>query len=234
MTAQAYVVPFEEAESLAESVYLRLRDMLMGGAFAPHERIKVRELAQQMGTSETPVREALFMLAHDRAIEIKPRFFIRVARLTYAEYIEIRDIRLQLEPLAAEFALPRITVDEIAALEQIHAQLIEAEQSCDWQTALKANFDFHFSLYQRSGRSTLVGLLQSLWLRVGPMLSELYPSAPPQYVGQHQHEAILDALRDRDSHGLRAAVRMDLIEGGRNLRAHLQRIGQETGQHDEP
>jgi len=233
MTAQAYAASVEAAESLAEGVYFRLRDMLMRGEFAPHERVKVRDLAGRMGTSETPVREALFMLAHDRAIEIKPRFFIRVARLTYAEYLEIRDIRLQLEPLAAEFALSGIDPEAIAALEQIHAQLIQAERSRDWQTALKANFDFHFSLYQRSGRPTLVGVLQSLWLRVGPMLSELYPSAPPEYAEQHQHEAILNALRDRDSHGLRAAVRMDLIEGGRNLRNYLQRIEQETDHHDE-
>lgn len=230
MMAQVYAEPFEAAESLAESVYLRLRDMLMRGEFAPHERIKVRELARQMGTSETPVREALFMLAHDRAIEIKPRFFIRVARLTYAEYLEIRDIRLQLEPLAAEFALPNMGDSDVAALQSLHAELIEAERVGDWRTALKANSDFHFHLYQRSGRPTLVGLLQSLWLRVGPILSELYPSALPEYAGQHQHEAILNAIRERDSHGLRAAVRMDLIEGGRNLRAYLKQIDHGTGE----
>jgi len=228
MTALAYAAPYEEADSLAEVVYLRLRDMLMRGEFAPHERIKVRELAHRMGTSETPVREALFMLAHDRAIEIKPRFFIRVARLTYAEYLEVRDIRLELEPLAAEFSLPNLTADDIAELEQLHAQLTAAEKAGDWPTALKANFDFHFHIYHRSNRRTLVGVLQSLWLRVGPILSELYPSAPPEYAGQHQHEAILNALRDHDSHGLRAAVRMDLIEGGRNLRAYLQKVEQEA------
>ena len=60
-------------EPLSEVVYARLRRALMRAELKPHERLKVRDLAQQMGTSETPVREALFQLAHEGAIEIRPR-----------------------------------------------------------------------------------------------------------------------------------------------------------------
>lgn len=214
----------EPLESLSESVYARLRTALMRAELKPHERIKVRELARRMGTSETPVREALFMLAHEGAIEIKPRHYIRVRRLSLAEYEEMRDIRLSLEPMAAEQALPKVADGDIALLADHHQRLIAAEEAGDWPTALQANVDFHFGLYYRSGKPILIGLLESLWLRVGPLLSELYPTAPPEYAGRHQHEYVLDALRERDSHGLRSAIRMDLIEGGRNLRTHLRRL----------
>lgn len=211
----------DEALPLSEIVYAKLRQSLMRAELKPHERLKVRDLAQKMGTSETPVREALFQLAHEGAIEIRPRYYIRVRRLTLAEYTEIRDIRLQLEPLAAERALPHIddaAIDELAAT---HEALVAAEASGDWRTALQTNFDFHFGLYTRSGMPTLTEVLEGLWIRIGPLLSELYPDAHPTYSERHQHLNVLDALRARDAYALREAIRMDLMEGGRNLRQHL-------------
>ena len=207
--------------SLSEVVYARLRRALMRAEMKPHQRLKVRDLAQRMGTSETPVREALFQLAHEGAIEIRPRYYIRVRRLTLREYMDIRDIRMSLEPMAAERALPFIDdaiIDELAAT---HDALIAAEAAQDWPTALQTNFDFHFGLYVRSGMPTLTEVLESLWIRVGPLLSELYPDAHPTYAERHQHLNVLDALRARDAYALRQAIRMDLFEGGRNLRLHL-------------
>lgn len=206
---------------LSEFVYARLRRALMRAELKPHQRLKVRDLAQQMGTSETPVREALFQLAHEGAIEIRPRYYIRVRRLTLREYTEIRDIRMNLEPMAAERALPCIDDGVIDQLAATHDALVAAEAAHDWPAALQTNFDFHFGLYSRSGMSTLTEVLESLWIRVGPVLSELYPDAHPTYAERHQHLNVLDALRARDAYSLREAIRMDLIEGGRNLRQHL-------------
>lgn len=193
----------------------------MRAELKPHQRLKVRDLASQMGTSETPVREALFQLAHDGAIEIRPRYYIRVRRLSAAEYTEIRDIRMSLEPMAAERALPHIDDAVVDQLADAHDTLIAAETSGDWRTALQANFDFHFGLYTRSGMPTLTEVLEGLWIRIGPILSDLYPDAHPTYGERHQHLNVLDALRARDPYSLREAIRMDLFEGGRNLRRRL-------------
>ena len=214
----------DEAESLSRVVYSRLRDLLMRAELRPHQRLKVRDLSRQMGMSETPVREALFQLAHQGAIEIKPRFYIRVRRISSREYEDIRDIRLQLEPMAAERALPFLTDKDINKLEELHRSLVEAEAAGDWPTALRANLDFHFGLYYKSGMPTLVEVLEGLWIRIGPILSELYPSAVPTYGGRHGHENVLDALRSRSAFALREAIRMDLLEGGRKLRNHLKEV----------
>ncbi|MEP3326208.1 MAG: GntR family transcriptional regulator [Nitratireductor sp.] len=214
-------LPEEEALPLSEIVYAKLRRSLMRAEMKPHERLKVRDLAQKMGTSETPVREALFQLAHEGAIEIRPRYYIRVRRLSAAEYTDIRDIRMKLEPLAAERALPHIDDAAIDALALTHDALVEAEATGDWHTALQSNFDFHFGLYSRSGMQTLTEVLEGLWIRIGPLLSDLYPHAHPTYAERHQHINVLDALRARDAYALREAIRMDLVEGGRNLRQHL-------------
>ncbi|MEQ8813494.1 GntR family transcriptional regulator [Thalassobaculum sp.] len=208
--------------SLSEQVYGRLRTALMRAELKPDQRLKIRDLAAKLGTSETPVREAIFQLAREGALEIKPRYFVRVRRLSLSQYLENRDIRLQLEPLAAERALPHIRPEDIDQLARLHAKLIAAEQSRDYPTALEANFDFHFGLYWRSAMPTLIELLESLWIRVGPLLNELYPHGHPTYDGPHQHEVVLDALRRRDGYMLREAIRQDLLEGGRNFLRHLE------------
>jgi len=222
--ADADPIPEDDRDDggpLSEVVYAKLRSALMRGEMAPHQRLKVRELALEMGTSETPVREALFQLAHEGAIEIRPRYYIRVRRLTAKEYLELRDIRLQLEPLAAERALPHIDAAVIDELSAIHDALVVAEATGDWHAAAVTNFDFHFGLYSRSGMLSLTRVLESLWITLGPILKELYPDAAPAYSERHQHLNVIDALRARDAYALREAIRMDLVEGGRNLVQHL-------------
>lgn len=211
-----------EMTSLSTQVYDRLRTALMSGDLKPDQRLKIRELAAKMGTSETPVREAIAQLSRDGAIEVKPRYFVRVRRLDLTEYLEIRDIRLNLEPLAAERALPHITSSDIAELTNAHRRLIEAEQRQDWQIAVQCNFEFHFGLYWRAPMPNLISILEALWVRIGPLLSELYPDAHPTYAERHQHENILTALRTGDVYGLREAIRQDLIEGGRKLLRQIE------------
>lgn len=212
---------------LAEEVYSRLRLSLMRAELLPHQRLKVRDLARSMGTSETPVREALVQLARDGAVEIKPRFYIRVRRLSFADYVDIRDIRLELEPMAAERAMSNMRSDDLARLEGFHDILVDAESRHDWRAALEANRAFHFEIFEQARMPALLQVLERLWMRVGPMLSELYPNALPFYPDGHQHVAILHALKKREAYALRMAVRLDLVEGGRNL---LRRLSEREGQ----
>lgn len=216
-----------QSQSLADQAYRTLRRLLMRGELRPHQRLKMRELAALLGTSETPVREAIFQLARDGAVEIKPRYFVRVRRLTLAQYLEIRDIRLHLEPFAAERALPHITKADIRALEECHEKLVAAEATGRFREALDANFDFHFGIYWKSDMPIVINVLESLWMQVGPLLTELYPSAPPTYPDRHQHENILMALERGDSYQLREAIRLDMIEGGRKLLQHLEAASRE-------
>lgn len=213
-----------ETQSRSDRVYAQLRDRLMRGLFRPHQRLRVRELATALGTSETPVREAIFQLVRDGALELKPHHYIRVRRLSLAEYLELREIRLMLEPLAAAKAMAHIDGSDIERLAGIHASLIAGERARSYDAAVRANFDFHFGIYRRSAMPQLIELLESLWMRVGPLLNHLYPHGHPTYVGRHQHENVLDALGARDEAALCQAIRQDLIEGGRKFISHLEQL----------
>lgn len=213
-----------DGKSRTDRVYHQLRDRLMRGIFKPHQRLRISELSQAFGTSETPVREAIFQLIRDGAVEAKTHSYYRVRKLSVAEYLERREIRLLLQPLAARRALEHITESDIDLLERMHAKLVAAEAAKDYETAVRANFDFHFGLYRLSKMPALIGMIENLWIQHGPMLNYLYPEGHPTYAREHQHVYMLRAMRARDAEALCEGVRQDLIEGGAKFLAYLEEL----------
>jgi hypothetical protein len=144
-----------------------------------------------------------------------PRCITHTECASLREYLELREIRLLLEPHAAAEALPQINDEFIAQLEECHALLVQAEQDKDYPAALLANYEFHFSVYRRSNMPELIQILEKL-------LTLLYPSGHPTYDGPHQHLNVLAALKARDASALAEAFRSDLIEGGRSFVGYLE------------
>lgn len=204
-------------ESLTAQVHGQLREALMAGRFWPGQRLRIRELAEAMGVSDTPVREAIMQLVREGGLTMRASQSITVVKLSLARYFELREIRFLLEGMAAAKAAPLLKPSDIATLEDLHADLIAAEARGAAEAATIANFRFHFLIYRASQAVDLVGILESCWLRNGPLLKLLYPHAPPTYAGPHQHLAILDALRRRDGEAAAQAIRDDIIEGGNRL-----------------
>ena len=225
--------PVLERTNLASQIYEHLREQLMSATFQPGQRLKIRDLAKQLGTSETPVREALIQLVRDRALEMKEGYFIKVRQLSLAEYIELRDIRLVLEPLAAERAVPHLDAALIKQLTETQRKLVLAEKAKDYRAALQHNFDLHFDIYRRSGMPHLTALLDRIWMQVGPTMNFMYPHGHPQYDGQHQHNNLLRGLQQRDVQVVRDAIRDDLIEGGRGFVRVLEEIEKDPKRGEE-
>jgi DNA-binding GntR family transcriptional regulator len=204
-------------DSLTSRVHADLRTGLLHGRFRPGQRLKIRELAAAMDVSETPVREAVMQLVREGGLEMRTGSAIRVRRLSLGDYLELRRIRILLEGLAAEGAARRATPSAIAALAAHHERLVRAEETGDWPTALEANFRFHHGLWDLAAMPNLLGILEGIWLRNGPLVTLLYPDARPRYDGRHQHLNVLDGLAARRPAQVRKAIRDDLMEGGRAL-----------------
>lgn len=204
-------------DSLTARVYQELRQALMEGRFRPGHRFKIRQLAQTMGVSETPIREALMQLVRERVLDMQAARSIAVARLTSRQYQELRAIRLLLEGCAAEQAASRITDAEISRLRTFHDTLAAAERDGEWRKAVEANWHFHHTIYQAAEMPELLAMIETIWLRNGPLLNMLYPRAVPTYRGRHQHLNVIDGLAARDPRAVKRAIRADLLEGGARL-----------------
>ena len=94
--------------NLASRVYSEIRESLIAGRYMPSHRLRISETAQQLGTSDTPVREALLRLVSEHALEMETSKQIAVPALGLARYVEIRTVRLALESAAVEIAAVNI------------------------------------------------------------------------------------------------------------------------------
>jgi DNA-binding GntR family transcriptional regulator len=212
-------VPFAPItrDNLTGRVYQALRTALMEGRLWPGQRLKIRELAAALRVSETPVREAVMQLVSERGLEMQANRAITVGRLSLAQYTELRRIRLELEGLAAAEAGPRATDAIVAQLEALNAAMFAAQDAQDWPEAVRLNWRFHHRVYRTAAMPELLGLIETLWLRNGPLLNYQYPHAPPTYPGRHRHLDVIDAMRARNPDAARAAVIADTTEGGATL-----------------
>jgi len=220
----AKVEPVEQG-SLSARTYLRLREALIAGSFAPGTRLLMADLAERLGTSVTPVREACFRLVSEQALELRSGRFINVPELTRSRYWQIRLIRIALEGLAAELAAGEVTNKQVEQLEKLHRRFAKSEAAGDAENARVANYEFHFGVYRLSGMDMLVAQIESLWVSMGPILNVYYHWIDNDYVGAEEHLHLLEALRRRDGKAARAAIEKDIVRGGMNLLRYFDAHG---------
>ena len=204
-------------DTLTDQAYQALRHSLMTGALLPEQTLTVRNVAEEMGVSLTPVREAVQRLVVEHGLEVVNGRTIRVPRLDVETYREILKIRMELESLAAKEAAPRISNEEIERLDGVMQAHVAAIRAGDAHRTLLENTEFHLSIYRASGQPILVRMIESLWLRVGPTLNLLFPQYCGSLTGHETHLVAVDALRRRDGDALGQAMRDDLTHGSRFL-----------------
>ena len=201
-----------EHENLGDTVYARLSEALVKGRFAPGERLTIRDLAQSLGTSVTPVRDAILRLIQDEALVQKSAREVRVPIITLERYREIRQIRLKLEGLAAREAALKATAKDIERLRDLIARNESAIADRNWTEALELNQTFHFALADIGNMVVLRGILNRLWLQMGPLIAESYHEGGRAMIDNHH--AVFAAIDKGDADAAERAIIADITEGG--------------------
>lgn len=193
-------------------VYQLLRTNLLCGKIAPGIPLTIRGLAEVLGVSPMPVREALHRLACEGAVEAKNNRRIIVPMMTAEKFSELCELRILLETHAAEKALPFVREQDIANLERIDTLVDQAVEQGDVESASLHNQDFHRSLYSANPYQIVVPLIESLWLQLGPFSRIAISKLEKIYIVDRHVEAI-EALKQRNSFGLRRAIEADIRDG---------------------
>lgn len=201
------------ADSLAtrQGVYESLCDALTKGQFVPGEKLTLRQVAGDLGVSLTPVREALQLLVANGVFEMEPNRSVRIPPMTRAKVLELRDIRLALEGMAAEKATKSITDAEIEQLERLSQEILAARMRDDDATDRLKLREFWFLLFSAARQPQLLSMIKSLWLQTGPYMTFYYPEFVASPRGPAMRERLIQALRDRDAHTVRREVEANLF-----------------------
>jgi DNA-binding GntR family transcriptional regulator len=207
-------------EGLGAQVYQHLRHDLMAGRYEPGQKLKLRDIAVGLGTSVTPVREALARLVSDHVLVQVDYRSVCVAVMDLDRFDEVRDLRLVLEGKGAEHAARCATPADIAELQTIHAQVVDARGRDCYPDILAANQAFHLSLCRTARMPMLLRLVETLWVQCGPLMHGMtrWPVVKPR---KHPHVAIIEALEAGDSGAARAALQQDIMMSTDALRRYL-------------
>ena len=205
-------IGFIEGEPLTGRVYAMLRAPLMSGVFEPGEVVSIRGLAEKLGTSTMPVREALHRLIADHAIDARVNRSIALPVIRRADYLAVCDVRLALEGLAAERAAGRLVPEDLERLDELTRGMAEAAKAADPRAYLALNKDFHLTVYQAAANPLLLDLIEKLWVRAGPVMNYLFRNQGLAMQSVAPHEAIIAALRVADGEAARLAVQRDIRE----------------------
>lgn len=203
-----------------DSTYATLRQWVTVGKFLPGERLKIRNIADALGTSTMPVRAALLRLAAEGALTYSPNRGVAVPRLSRAEFDDVLQNRLLLEGEAAERGALRLSAEDREALRSDNEAMRQALQAGDAKAYLDANELFHLRLYRSAGSPTLLQLIETVWLKVGPLSNQLFDGNDGAGVLNDAHDDLMRALDRKDASAARRAIERDLFVAGQFLRRH--------------
>jgi DNA-binding GntR family transcriptional regulator len=202
-------------EPLHERVYQEITRSLMTGKIVPGDRLTVRSVAAALQVSPMPVRAAISRLVAKGAFSLMNGTAV-VPPMTRRRFLELREVRIQVEGLAAEKAASGITSDELDRLAVLCEELTRATDAGDEALYLEKNRQLRFTIYHAARSQTLLDVIEMLWLQVGPFFIYVTRNLSTHHEIDHHFDA-LAALRARDGPAARRAIERDTLESGEHL-----------------
>lgn len=200
----------------ADRIHAMLSQSIVLGQLPSGERISPEELAKQVGTSITPVREALQKLIRDGLVINKPHSGFFVRSVTLKELRDALEMREILEVLAAERAATRITDDELRLLEQ--ANKIDAADNAEATVRYtEENRHFHLMIASASGNDELVRMLGQLHDKLTRFMMLVYSREE----SARRHERLIEALRSHDAEAASAVTLEEMRNTASIIMAHV-------------
>jgi len=199
-----------ENRTLRERVYESLLEDILSGHLGPGTELSEVALAERLGVSRGPIREALGALCAQGLVTMQPRRSCIVSVLTRREFLEAYQVREALEALAASLASERIDDDSLAELEALHEEMRVAVRDNAVQRFFAANQRFHLRLVALSGNGHLTEIHAQLVQRMGRYMARSLSLRGNLERSLGEHQEILDALRARDAARAAAAVSLHI------------------------
>lgn len=162
MAGKLSKVNLNDYKPLREVIFDTLREAIITGELKPGERLMEVKLADKMGVSRTPVREAIRMLELEGLVDMLPRKGAHVAELSVKDIMDVLEVRAAMDSLATRLAAERISDEEIKELKQIQLQFVSYTEKENLQGTIKKDVEFHELIYRASRNDRLLQISNNL------------------------------------------------------------------------
>ena len=217
-----------EHSTLWDRAYDSLKAALLAGRFAPGERVVLRRVADDLGISLTPVRDAVNRLIAEKVLVrggLGPAGAALVPLLDEDQFNQLMIVRASLEPVAAVAAAMHATPERIDAVEAFLVEMKRSVREHRTEQYLDAHYKFHFGIYAMCGMPVVEEIIESAWLRCAPTLTLALPENIPSLKRYSSHVATIAALRKGDGEAAAAAIRGDIESAREDIGAMLRERG---------
>jgi DNA-binding GntR family transcriptional regulator len=198
--------------SVVDQVYTAIRERISSGSLPRGARVHQEDLAEELGVSRTPVREALRRLAAEGLVEMRTNRGARVADVDQSGMRESYEARTVIEPGAARLAAARRLPEPLA---RMRAAVVAQRRSLrNVQRSFEANREFHLALAAASGNEFLVQFAERLWVaRIGETIYERQVQTQERMLlDVREHEQIIEAIEAGDARRAESLARRHLTD----------------------
>jgi DNA-binding GntR family transcriptional regulator len=191
-------VQLESYRPLREIVFESLREAIISGHLKPGERLVEVQLAEEMGVSRTPVREAIRKLELEGFVVMVPRKGAYVAGISVKDIANVFEIRTALESLAAGLAAERATEEEMEKLERLLVSVAESADNNDLDGWVDKDTIFHETIYKASRNERLVQIVNNLREQIQRFRVTSLGFPGRMKVAVEEHRKIVEAISERN------------------------------------
>ena len=184
---------------LRDVVFENLRTAILEGNLKAGQRLMEVQLAEQLGVSRTPIREAIRKLELEGLVVMLPRKGAYVANMSFKDLIDVLEIRASLEGLAASLASERLRDEDIVELERVAKEFERSVRETDIDNVLKKDVEFHEKIFLMANNKKLYHLITSLWEQVHRFRVTYVSNYEASLSLVDEHNRILEAIKSGDS-----------------------------------
>jgi len=198
---EARLVPIrlDNYKPLRELVFESLREAIIQGRLKPGERLMEMQLADEMGVSRTPVREAIRKLELEGFVVMIPRKGAFVAGISVKDIVDVFEVRAALEALAAGLASERITADELEELERSLVQIGELSDKDNVGAIVENDINFHDIIYKACRNQRLIQIITHLKEQIQRFRTTSLSQPGRLRDALVEHRGIVEAISDRNA-----------------------------------
>lgn len=209
-----------ERVSVREKAYVLLRNWIVNGKLAPRQKLKDKELAEKLGVSRTPIREAFLRLEDEGLVQTKPSNSTQVTPIDFHNALNLYSIVWTLEGLALKQAFDLITNQNIQAMKTANEKFLYALQNNEPFLAVEADNEFHAIYIEASQNQDLRQMLSVVKQKISRIKIYYFNDVKDTLLSYQEHQAILEALQQKNL--LKAVEAVELNWKASHLRIQSQ------------
>ena len=189
-------IKLDNYKPLRDVVFSALREAIIKGELKPGERLMEVQLAEEMGVSRTPVREAIRKLELEGLVVMVPRKGAYVAGLSLKDAADLFEVRISLEGLAAALSAERITEEELKLMEKILEDITAAAEREDVEAVIQKDAEFHQILFSTTRNNRLAQIINSLKEQIDRFRIQSFSNPARMKAINKEHAGIIKAIKE--------------------------------------